>query len=69
MTNAEFREWLKSMGFSQAKAADALGLGESTVNGYATGKRRGDGGAVEIPLHIALACSALYHRIGPWRPG
>lgn len=67
MTSDQFREWLSIMGISQAKAAEALGLSETAVNNYATGRRRGSDSSVPIPLAVALACSALYHRLGPWR--
>lgn len=66
MTADEFKEWRKVMGLSQAKAAEALGISKPTVENYERGSRREDSRPVVIPLNIALACSALFHRLGPW---
>lgn len=68
MSPDDFKAWRKAMGYSQDRAANALGLSRTAVQNYDTGVRRGDGGAVEIPKHIALACTALYHRLDPWAP-
>lgn len=68
MSPDDFVAWRRAMGYSQDRAAQALGLSRSTVQNYGAGVRRGDGEPVEIPLHIALACAALYHRLEPWRP-
>lgn len=65
MTSDEFKAWRKAMGFSQADAATALGLSKSTIELYDAGKRRDDGRPVEISRTVALACSALYHRLEP----
>jgi DNA-binding transcriptional regulator YiaG len=58
MSADEFKEWLKTMKISGAKAARLLGVHVNTVTKY---KRRG------APDHVALACTALYHRLGKWK--
>ena len=69
MTPDEFKAWRKSMGCSQAEAAEALGLSKPTIENYEKGVRRDTGAAVEIPRHVALACAALFHRLQPWPAG
>lgn len=66
MTPEEFRIWRRAMKLSQDGAAAALGLSKSAVQQYETGVRRGDGTPVTIPVHIGLACTALYHHLAPW---
>jgi transcriptional regulator with XRE-family HTH domain len=51
MTPEEFRKWRKSLGFTQAEAAKALGVGKRTVTAYES-----DG---PVPTQITLACKAL----------
>ena len=69
MTPNDFKAWREAMGFTQAKAADALGISKPTVENYERGSRREDGRTVVIPLVVALACSALFHRIRPYGGG
>ncbi|WP_062236933.1 helix-turn-helix domain-containing protein [Aureimonas sp. N4] len=66
MTSDDFKAWRTMMGYSQAKAAEELGISKPTVENYERGQRREDGRPVEIPRSIALACSAVYHRLDPW---
>lgn len=67
MTPADFKAWRKAMGYTQAEAAEALGLGKSAIEQYDTGKRRSTGeGIAEIPRYLALACAALARDIKPW---
>lgn len=66
MTPDDFKAWRAEMGFNQIKAAEALGLSKSTIELYEKGKRRDDGRAVDIPVTVALACAALYHKNKPW---
>ena len=66
MTPDDFKAWREAMGFNQSEAAAALGVSTGTVVNYEAGKRREDGRPVRIPLSIALACSALFHRLKPW---
>jgi transcriptional regulator with XRE-family HTH domain len=57
MKPEEFKLWRKSLGLSQKKAADALGLKNRIVQYYEKGER--DGEKVKIPKHVRLACCAL----------
>lgn len=66
MTPDDFKAWRSVMGFNQIQAAEALGLSKSSIELYEKGTRRDDGRPVEIPLTVALACSALYHKNKPW---
>lgn len=53
----EFKAWRKSLGLSQKRAAEALGLKNRIVQYYEKGER--DGEKVKIPKHVRLACCAL----------
>jgi transcriptional regulator with XRE-family HTH domain len=70
MKPEEFKAWRKSLGLSQKRAADQLGLKNRIVQYYEKGERDGD--KVKIPKHVRLACCALslgitdYH--GPFPP-
>lgn len=66
MTPDDFKAWRATMGLSQQAAADALGISKGSVELYEAGKRRDDGRPVIIPRTVALACAALYHKLGPW---
>ncbi len=57
MKPEEFKVWRKSLGLSQKRAADALGLKNRIVQYYEKGERDGD--KVKIPKHVRLACCAL----------
>ena len=67
MTPQSFKEWRATMGFSQAEAAEALGLSKPAVENYDRGVRRDDGKPVKIPKTVALACRALFHKLDPWQ--
>lgn len=69
MTPEVFKTWRKTMKLSQQKAAVALGISKSSIEAYEAGVWRATGKPVEIPLAIALACSAIYHKFGPWGSG
>jgi transcriptional regulator with XRE-family HTH domain len=68
MTGEDFKLWRYTMNLNQKQAADALGISRDTVTNYETGRRRDTGREVEIPLYIALACSALTRGLKPWLP-
>ena len=57
MTPIAFKRWRKSLGLSQKKAAEALGLKRRVVQYYEKGER--DGQPVSIPKTVRLACCAL----------
>lgn len=65
MTPEEFKRWRKALGFSQERAAAALGMSRSMVVNYEAGKRREDGRLVEIPRVVALACAAVAAGLEP----
>jgi transcriptional regulator with XRE-family HTH domain len=68
MTPEEFKTWRKTLGLSQKKAADALGLKNRIVQYYEKGER--DGERVKIPKHVRLACYALSIGVGDYHgPG
>jgi transcriptional regulator with XRE-family HTH domain len=68
MTPNHFRAWRKSLGLSQKRAADALGLKNRIVQYYEKGER--DGEKVKIPKHVRLACYALSMGVGDYHgPG
>jgi hypothetical protein len=58
MTGPDMLNWLKAMDISAAEGARRLGIHPNTMTRY---KREG------APMAIALACSALFHRLGPWK--
>ncbi|EJF91666.1 helix-turn-helix domain-containing protein [Bartonella tamiae] len=66
MKPEDFKHWRKQMGFTQAKAADVLGLSKATIENYDKGVRREDGREVIIPLTVALSCTAIAHNLKPW---
>lgn len=68
MNSEVFRTWRKVMDLTQAQAGAALGVSKGTIENYERGHRRESGTPVEIPKHVALACAAIYHKFGPWKP-
>jgi DNA-binding XRE family transcriptional regulator len=62
MEPEQFREWRARMRLSQAAAAEALGLGRTTVQAYEHGRRRDAIAFAGIPLVVELACEALERR-------
>lgn len=66
MERDDLKRWRQAMGFSQSEAAAELGVHVSTIENYERGTRREDNRPVAIPHAVALACSAIYHRIAPW---
>ena len=69
MTADDLRAWQAAMGFTQAQAAAALGVGVSAYKDWCNGKSRTTGKPVAIDLRTALACAALAARLGPWVQG
>lgn len=69
MTSSDFRAWRRRMRFTQAAAADALGISAGSVELYERGRRRGaDPRPVEIPRTVSLACAAIALGITEYPP-
>ena len=66
MTNEDFKFWRKSLGLTQQKAAEALGLSKTTIETYESGIRRDNHQPSQIPYAIGLAMAAISAGIGPW---
>ena len=62
MDAQQFKQWRKSLGFSQKAAAEALGVSSMSIQLYERGFRHDDNRPVIIPPRIALACEALANR-------
>lgn len=71
MTPEDLRAWRAAMGFrSQAQAAEALGYSVARYKDFERGKSANGEKVIEtLPRTLALACSALYHRLEPWSGG
>lgn len=63
MTGAEFRAWRESLGFSQKRAAEALGISVSRIADYENGTKRGTDRPAPVPLVVELACAELARRV------
>lgn len=59
----DFKGWRKAIDFSKDEAAEALGVSKATIEAYDAGNRFDNN---EIPKAVALACTALYYRLGQW---
>lgn len=55
MDRLALQSWLERMGIGKAEAARRLGVSRTTLYGWLAG-------TVEIPAHVAFACTAIYHR-------
>jgi DNA-binding XRE family transcriptional regulator len=60
MTQSEFMEWRLWMGWTQAKAAEHLGISTRSVQLYEKGKQA-------VPKAIALACMTLMTGVREYR--
>jgi transcriptional regulator with XRE-family HTH domain len=59
MTPEDFARWRSLMGLNRTQAAQALGISRNMPAKY-------EAGTATIPLHVALACSALVRGLAPW---
>jgi len=57
MNKEQFKKWRKKNGFSQAEAAETLGLKRRMIQYYEKGKKGEK--EVQIPKYIRLACEAV----------
>jgi len=56
MTPEDFNSTREVLGMTRTQFAEALGLAPNTVTAYQFGRKR-------IPRYVALACSALVHKV------
>jgi len=63
VTNEEFKKWRKELGYSQADAAEALGLSKGSIENYERGYRLDNQSTVYIPRVVELACKAVMARL------
>ena len=66
MTKEELKEWQAVMGFTQQRAADALGVGLSAYKDWSNGYSRTTKNPMKIEKRTALACAALLLKIPPY---
>lgn len=61
MTNEEFQQWRRRMGFTMKQAAEALRIPYNTCTNYHYGRRdyERDEGKSNIPPYIELLCELL----------
>ena len=59
MVSAEYDGLRETLGMTRKEFASALGLDLRTA-------RRYERGEVAIPRYVALACAAVWHRLGPY---
>lgn len=64
MTPDQLTQWRETLGWNKRRAAEELGVSYNTYRHYEKGER--EGRKVEIPRPIALACSALLHKLPPY---
>ena len=69
MTGEQLRNWRKKMTWTQTFAAQRLGVCVASIQSYERGTRSDKEKPIEIPLLVALACSALDAKLGPWAGG
>lgn len=64
MTSADLRAWQSAMGYTQARAADALGVALGTYRDWITGQSRTTGKPITLDKRTALACAAIAAGLG-----
>ena len=69
MTPADLRAWQAAMGYTQDRAAEALGMSSSGYKDLVAGVRRTTGKPIGlIDRRTALACAAIAAGLGEWAP-
>lgn len=66
MTNDDLKAWQAQMSYTQAQAANALGISRATYIDMSKGISRNTSKPVIIDLRTALACAALAKKLKPW---
>lgn len=65
MTNDEMKQWRESLGLTQRKAADALGMTLAAYQQLERGANFATGKPTRIDLRTAYACAAIRLGITP----
>lgn len=61
MTSSDLRAWLSAMGYTNYRAAQELGVSQSTIANWLDG-------TAKISRAVALACAALAVGLAPYAP-
>lgn len=69
MTSSDLRAWQAHMDYTQAQAAEELGVALATYRDWVTGVSRTSGRPVAPTKTVALACAALAAGMRPWPEG
>lgn len=64
MTPERLKAWRRTLGLTQAEAAQRLGLRRRVLQYYESGIRNGQ--PVAIPLTVRLACWAVTQGVSDW---
>lgn len=64
MTPADLRAWQSTMGYTQAAAAQDLGVALGTYRDWITGQSRTTGKPITIDRRTELACAAISAGLG-----
>lgn len=59
MTSEDLKVWQAQMGYTQAQAADALGVGVSAYKDWLSGVSRTTGKPISIDKRTGYACAAI----------
>jgi len=66
MTSDDLRAWQVHMDYTQAQAAEALGVEPRTYRDWLAGTSRTSGKPIAIDRRTALACSAIAAGLAPY---
>jgi transcriptional regulator with XRE-family HTH domain len=66
MTSSDLKAWQAHMHYTQAQAADALGVSLATYKDWLTGVSRTHKKTVVIDKRTALACAAIAANLSEW---
>ena len=66
MTHENLKAWRECMGYTQRRAAEALGVSLVTYQRMERGANFDTGRAMPIDRRTALACAALSAGLAPW---
>lgn len=66
MTSNDLKAWQAHMHYTQAQAADALGVSLATYKDWLNGVSRTHGKPVTIDKRTGLACAAISANLSEW---